>query len=418
MNIKTVSIYSEIDKQSLHVKLSDESICIGKSKIKNSYLNISNIIAAAKITNTNAIHPGYGFLSENSNFSKICKKNKIKFIGPCHEIMKKMANKINAKKIMQKNGLNIVPGYNKPIKNIKEGIEISKYIGFPIILKASEGGGGKGIRIIKEEKDFKKSWENIQRESITFFNSNEIYLEKFIEFSKHIEFQIVGNPNGTIYHLSERECTIQKKHKKLIEETPSSFITKKIRKKIGKSIIKAIEPIKYQGLGTIEFIVDNKKNFYFIEINTRIQVEHTITEELTEIDLVQTQIYISYGENKIKKNYFPKSHIIQCRINVENINNNKFKSNLDKIKNINLPGGKGIRIDTYIYNGYNIIHQYDPMIIKIIAKSKSRKNTIYKMKNALKELQIKGIKTNTVFFIKIMNNNKFISGNFTTDNIF
>jgi len=413
MNIKTVAVYSLVDKFSLHTQLADESICIGNSLNKLSYLNINNIISSALITNSDAIHPGYGFLSENNQFVQMCEKYNIKFIGPTSAVISKIGNKFNAKKIINKIKINTIPGSTKAIKSIQDGINISKKIGFPIILKASYGGGGKGMKIVKNEKEFKKSWESAKLESKRNFNNDDIYLEKFIEIHKHIEIQIIKSKKK-IYYLLERDCSIQKKYQKIIEETPSPYINNYTRNKIINATIKCVDYLEYEGIGTIEFILDKDNIFYFIEINPRIQVEHAITEEITGIDIIKLQIIIICNEDiQIKNFFYSKLHAIECRINAENIKN-KFYPSIGKVKNLHIPGGHGIRVDTHIYNNYKITYHYDSMILKIIASSYSRKNSIFKIKRALKELKIKGIETTILFHIKLINDKNFIDGNIDT----
>ena len=392
MGISTVAVYSTIDKESLHVKFADEAVCIGPPNSKDSYLNIPKIIAAAEITNSEAIHPGYGFLAENSEFSKICSESKIKFIGPTHHMIEKMGDKITAKKTMEKAGIPTVPGSKDLIESISEGKKLAKKIGYPIILKATAGGGGKGMRIVNEDKDFKKSWEEATNESSAAFGNSGLYIEKYIEEPRHIEIQIVGDKYGNVSHLSERDCSIQRRHQKLIEETPSPFVDDKLREKMGQTAIKAGKAINYEGAGTIEFIVDKDKNFYFMEMNTRIQVEHGVTEEVTDFDLIKEQIKVTDGIKVSGKNYYPKLHAIECRINAEDPKRN-FIPSPGKITNLHIPGGHGVRIDTHVYAGYTIPPNYDSMIAKIITTHQSRDEAIVRMKRALEEFVIEGIKT-------------------------
>ena len=413
MGISTVAVYSTIDKESLHVKFADEAVCIGPPNSKDSYLNIPKIIAAAEITNSEAIHPGYGFLAENSEFSKICSESKIKFIGPTHHMIEKMGDKITAKKTMEKAGIPTVPGSKDLIESISEGKKLAKKIGYPIILKATAGGGGKGMRIVNEDKDFKKSWEEATNESSAAFGNSGLYIEKYIEEPRHIEIQIVGDKYGNVSHLSERDCSIQRRHQKLIEETPSPFVDDKLREKMGQTAIKAGKAINYEGAGTIEFIVDKDKNFYFMEMNTRIQVEHGVTEEVTDFDLIKEQIKVTDGIKVSGKNYYPKLHAIECRINAEDPKRN-FIPSPGKITNLHIPGGHGVRVDTHVYAGYTIPPNYDSMIAKIITTHQSRDEAIVRMKRALEEFVIEGIKTTIPLHLKLMNDKSFCEGNFTT----
>ena len=413
MGIKTVAVYSTIDKESLHVKFADEAVCIGPPNAKDSYLNIAKIIAAAEITNSEAIHPGYGFLAENSEFSKICLESKIKFIGPSASMIEKMGDKITAKKTMEKAGIPTIPGSEDLVESIKKGKELAKKIGYPIILKATAGGGGKGMRIINNVKEFEKLWKDAKNESKAAFGNEDLYIEKYIEEPRHIEIQIVGDKYGNVSHLSERDCSIQRRHQKLIEETPSPFVTEELRKKMGETSVKAGKAIKYEGAGTIEFIVDKNKNYYFMEMNTRIQVEHGVTEEVTDFDLIKEQIKVTDGVKVSGNNYYPKLHAIECRINAEDPKNN-FIPSPGKVSNFHVPGGHGVRVDTHIYSGYTIPPNYDSMIAKIITTHQSRKEAIVRMKRALEEFVIEGVKTTIPLHLKVMENKDFIKGNFTT----
>tara|TARA_B100000427_G_scaffold322617_1_gene324868 strand:+ start:133 stop:1476 length:1344 start_codon:yes stop_codon:yes gene_type:complete len=413
MGINTVAVYSTIDRESLHVKFADEAVCIGPPNSKDSYLNIPKIIAAAEITNSEAIHPGYGFLAENSEFSKICSESKIKFIGPTHQMIERMGDKITAKKTMEKAGIPTVPGSKDLIESVPEGKKLGKKIGYPIILKATAGGGGKGMRIVNAEKDFKKSWEEATNESSAVFGNSGLYIEKYIEEPRHIEIQIVGDKYGNISHLSERDCSIQRRHQKLIEETPSPFVDEELREKMGQTAIKAGKAIDYEGAGTIEFIVDKNKNFYFMEMNTRIQVEHGVTEEVTDFDLIKEQIKVTDGAKVSGKNYYPKLHAIECRINAEDPKRN-FIPSPGKITNLHIPGGHGVRVDSHVYAGYTIPPNYDSMIAKIITTHQSRDEAIVRMKRALEEFVIEGIHTTIPLHLKLMNNKSFCDGNFTT----
>ena len=415
MNIKTVAVYSEADKNALHTRLADESICIGPALSSKSYLNIKNIVEAAYLTNSDSIHPGFGFLSENSQFAKICEESNIKFIGPNSHIIDLLGNKSNAKKMMKQEGIPVIPGSDGSITNIEEAILVAKNIGYPVILKASAGGGGKGIRIAKNQDELQKNYQIVKQEAKTSFNDDNIYLEKYIKNPRHVEIQILADEHGNIIHLGERDCTIQRKHQKIIEETPSTIIDEKLRNKMGSVAIKVAKLTGYTSCGTVEFLVDSEKNFYFMEMNTRIQVEHPITEMRTGIDIVKEQIKIAAGEElKYKqKDISFKGHSIECRINAENPNKN-FMPCPGKIKEMNLPGGNGIRVDTAIYSGYTIPANYDSMIAKIIAYGINRNEAIAKMKRALEELVIDGVDTNRDFLFDIITNPNFIRGNFDT----
>ena len=415
MNIKTVAVYSEADKNALHTRLADESICIGPALSSKSYLNIKNIVEAAYLTNSDSIHPGFGFLSENSQFAKICEESNIKFIGPNSHIIDLLGNKSNAKKMMKQEGIPVIPGSDGSITNIEEAILVAKDIGYPVILKASAGGGGKGIRIAKNQDELQKNYQIVKQEAKTSFNDDNIYLEKYIKNPRHVEIQILADEHGNIIHLGERDCTIQRKHQKIIEETPSTIIDEKLRNKMGSVAIKVAKLTGYTSCGTVEFLVDSEKNFYFMEMNTRIQVEHPITEMRTGIDIVKEQIKIAAGEElKYKqKDISFKGHSIECRINAENPNKN-FMPCPGKIKEMNLPGGNGIRVDTAIYSGYTIPANYDSMIAKIIAYGINRNEAIAKMKRALEELVIDGVDTNRDFLFDIITNPNFIRGNFDT----
>ncbi len=415
MNIKTVAVYSEADKNALHTRLADESICIGPALSSKSYLNIKNIVEAAYLTNSDSIHPGFGFLSENSQFAKICEESNIKFIGPNSHIIDLLGNKSNAKKMMKQEGIPVIPGSDGSITNIEEAILVAKDIGYPVILKASAGGGGKGIRIAKNQDELQKNYQIVKQEAKTSFNDDNIYLEKYIKNPRHVEIQILADEHGNIIHLGERDCTIQRKHQKIIEETPSTIIDEKLRNKMGSVAIKVAKLTGYTSCGTVEFLVDSEKNFYFMEMNTRIQVEHPITEMRTGVDIVKEQIKIAAGEElKYKqKDISFKGHSIECRINAENPNKN-FMPCPGKIKEMNLPGGNGIRVDTAIYSGYTIPANYDSMIAKIIAYGINRNEAIAKMKRALEELVIDGVDTNRDFLFDIITNPNFIRGNFDT----
>ncbi len=415
MNIKTVAIYSEIDKDALHTRLADEAICIGPAPSNKSYLNIKNIIEAANITGADSIHPGFGFLSENAEFAKICEESNIKFIGPNSKVIDLLGNKSNAKEMMKKEGVPVIPGSDGSITGLKEAISISDKIGYPIILKAAAGGGGKGIRIVNCKEDLEDAYNIVKQESKISFNDDEIYIEKFVQNPRHVEIQILADEFGNIVHLGERDCSIQRRHQKVLEETPSTAVDEKLRNKMGEAAIKAAKVAGYSSCGTVEFLVDKDKNFYFMEMNTRIQVEHPITEMRTNIDIVKEQIKIAGGEKlKFKqKDIEFRGHSIECRINAENPSKN-FMPCPGKITGINLPGGNGIRIDTAIYEGYTIPPNYDSMIAKIIAYGSNRNEAISKMKRALEELVIDGIDTNRDFLFEIIKNPNFIRGNFDT----
>ncbi len=413
MGIKSVAVYSKADEESLHVKFADEAVCIGPPSIKDSYLKTSNILAAAEITNSDAIHPGYGFLSENAKFSKMCEEHKIKFIGASSEMINRMGDKAEAKNTMKMAGVPIIPGSEGKIENFKEAMRIAKKIGFPVMLKASAGGGGKGMRSVWTLNDLEKAWESARKESLASFGDDSMYIEKLIQEPRHIEIQVVGDSFGNACHLSERDCSIQRRHQKLTEETPSPFMTDSLRKKMGKAAVKAAEFIKYEGAGTVEFLVDKNRDFYFMEMNTRIQVEHPITEQVMDFDLIREQIKVACGESLSGINYFPKLFSIECRINAEDPFND-FSPSPGKISNINMPGGHGIRIDTHVYSGYTISPYYDSMIAKLITTAQTREEAINKMKRALDEFVIEGISTTIPFHRKLMDDPNYISGNYTT----
>jgi acetyl-CoA carboxylase, biotin carboxylase subunit len=413
MGIKTVAVYSTVDKDSLHVRFADEAVCIGPAPSRDSYLNIPRIIAAAEITNADAIHPGYGFLSENAEFSRICEEYNIKFIGASPDMINRMGDKATAKATMKTAGVPTIPGSEGLLESMEQGIKIAKEMGYPVILKATAGGGGRGMRIVKEESEFKKAWDDARQESGAAFGNDGLYLEKFVEEPRHIEIQIVGDSNGKACHLSERDCSIQRRHQKLVEETPSPFITDELREAMGKAAIKGAEAIGYEGAGTIEFLVDKHRNFYFMEMNTRIQVEHPITEEVTDFDLIKEQIKVAAGEKISGKNYFPKLYAMECRINAEDPANG-FRPSPGKIVNLHLPGGRGVRIDSHVYAGYVIPPNYDSMIAKLIVSGQSREEVIVRMKRALEEFVIDGIKTTIPFHIALLENEQFKKGDFTT----
>jgi acetyl-CoA carboxylase biotin carboxylase subunit len=415
MNIKTVAVYSEVDKNALHTKLADEAICIGPGASNKSYLNIKNIIEAASITKADSIHPGFGFLSENSQFARICEESNIKFIGPKSDVIDLLGNKSNAKEMMKEAGVPVIEGSNGSIRGLKDAIITAEKIGYPVMLKAAAGGGGKGIRIVNNSDEIEKAYNIVKQEAKNSFNDDEIYIEKFIQNPRHVEIQILADEHGNIVHLGERDCTIQRNHQKVIEETPSTAIDEKLRNKMGQSAVKAAKIAKYTSCGTVEFLVDKDKNFYFMEMNTRIQVEHPITEMRTGIDIVKEQIKIAAGEElKFKqKDIEFKGHSIECRINAENPRKN-FMPSPGKIEGLLLPGGNGVRIDSAIYSGYTIPANYDSMVAKIITYGTNRNEAISKMKRALEELVIEGIETNRDFLFEIIKNPNFIRGKFDT----
>ncbi|WP_200974282.1 acetyl-CoA carboxylase biotin carboxylase subunit [Echinicola sp. 20G] len=413
MGIKTVAVYSTADKDSLHVRFADEAVCIGAAPSRESYLNIPRIIAAAEITNADAIHPGYGFLSENAEFSKICEEYNIKFIGASSDMIDKMGDKATAKATMKEAGVPTIPGSEGLLESIEQGVQIAKEMGYPVILKATAGGGGRGMRIVREESEFKKAWDDARQESGAAFGNDGLYLEKFVEEPRHIEIQVVGDSNGKACHLSERDCSIQRRHQKLVEETPSPFITDELREAMGTAAIKGAEAIGYEGAGTIEFLVDKHRNFYFMEMNTRIQVEHPITEEVTDFDLIKEQIKVAAGIPISGQNYYPKLYAMECRINAEDPANG-FRPSPGKINNLHLPGGRGVRVDSHVYAGYIIPPNYDSMIAKLIVSGQSREEVIVRMKRALEEFVIDGIKTTIPFHLALLEDPEFKAGNFTT----
>jgi len=413
MGIKTVAVYSTADAESLHVRFADEAVCIGPPSSTDSYLKIANIIAAAEITNADAIHPGYGFLSENAKFSKICQEHAIKFIGADAEMIDKMGDKATAKETMKAAGVPTIPGSDGLIDSLDHAKEIAKEIGYPVMLKATAGGGGKGMRAIWKAADLQKAWESARQEAAAAFGNNGMYMEKLIEEPRHIEIQIVGDAFGKACHLSERDCSVQRRHQKLTEETPSPFMTKALRDKMGEAAVKAAEYIKYEGAGTVEFLVDKHKNFYFMEMNTRIQVEHPITEQVIDYDLIREQIKVAAGIPISGKNYTPKLHSIECRINAEDPYND-FRPSPGRIETLHFPGGHGVRLDTHVYSGYVIPPYYDSMIAKLITTAQTREEAINKMRRALDEFVIEGIKTTIPFHRKLMDHPDYVAGNYTT----
>jgi acetyl-CoA carboxylase biotin carboxylase subunit len=413
MGIKTVAVYSKADADSLHVRFADEAVCIGPAASSESYLKIPSIIAAAEITNSDAIHPGYGFLSENAKFSKICQENGIKFIGALPEQIEGMGDKSNAKKTMNDAGVPTIPGSAGLLKSLDDALKVAKEIGYPVIMKATAGGGGKGMRMCINDEEVKTAWSSARKEALAAFGNDGMYMEKFIVEPRHIEIQIAGDQHGKVCHLSERDCSVQRRHQKLVEETPSPFMTKELRKKMGEAAIKAGKAVRYEGVGTVEFLVDKDRNFYFMEMNTRIQVEHTITEEVINYDLIKEQIKIAFGIPISGKNYEPIGHAIQCRINAEDPLND-FRPSPGKITEYHEPGGHGIRIDTHVYAGYVIPPFYDSMIAKLITVAQTREEAITKMERALGEYIIEGVKTTIPFHQQLMKQPKFRDGKITT----
>ncbi len=413
MGIKTVAVYSTADRESLHVRFADEAVCIGPAPSRQSYLNIPSIISAAEITNADAIHPGYGFLSENAEFSRICAEYGIKFIGATADQINSMGDKATAKATMKDSGVPVIPGSEGLLESVEEGIRLSEEMGYPVIIKATAGGGGRGMRIINNSSEFQKAWDDAKMESGAAFGNDGLYLEKFIEEPRHIEIQIVGDQNGRVCHLSERDCSIQRRHQKLVEETPSPIVSQELREEMGAAAIKGAAAIGYEGAGTIEFLVDKHGKFYFMEMNTRIQVEHPITEEVTDFDLTKEQIKVAAGVPILGKNYFTKLYAMECRINAEDPRNG-FRPSPGKITNLHFPGGHGVRIDSHVYAGYTIPSNYDSMIAKLIVTGQSREEVLTRMKRALQEFVIEGIKTTIPFHIKLMDDETFKSGKFTT----
>ena len=413
MGIKTVAVYSTADKNSLHVRFADEAVCIGPPSSAESYLSIPKIMAAVEITNADAVHPGYGFLAENADFAEVCTEYGVKFIGPSPEMIRKMGDKITAKETMIAAGVPVVPGSEGLLKSTKEGLKIANDIGYPVILKATAGGGGKGMRVVWHDDEFEENWEKARQEAKASFTNDGIYIEKFIEEPRHIEFQIIGDQYGKVIHLSERDCSIQRRHQKLLEECPSPFMTKALRKKMGDSAIRAGECINYEGVGTVEFLVDKYKNYYFMEMNTRIQVEHPVTEEVIDHDLIKEQIKVAAGEKITGGNRLPTMHAMECRINAEDPLND-FRPNPGQIKAFHSPKGHGVRVDTHVYAGYAVPPYYDSLIAKVICKAQTREECIKKMSRALDEFIIEGIKTTTTFHQKLMKDENFKSGNFHT----
>ncbi|MGA0258323.1 MAG: acetyl-CoA carboxylase biotin carboxylase subunit [Saprospiraceae bacterium] len=413
MGIKTVAVYSTADKDSLHVRFADEAVCIGPPSSAESYLSIPRIMAAVEITNADAVHPGYGFLAENANFAEVCTEYGVKFIGPSADMIRKMGDKITAKETMIAAKVPVVPGSDGQLKSVKEGLKIAKDIGYPVMLKASAGGGGKGMRIVKSEEEFESQLQKAQQEAAAAFGNDAMYLEKFVEEPRHVEIQIIGDQHGKVIHLSERDCSIQRRHQKLLEESPSPFLDQKLRDKMGKAAIKAGKAIDYEGVGTVEFLVDKYKNFYFMEMNTRIQVEHPVTEEVINRDLIKEQIKVAAGEKLLGKSYYPEMHSIECRINAEDPYKD-FRPNPGLITSFHSPKGQGVRVDTHVYAGYAVPPYYDSMIAKLICKAETREECIKKMARALDEFIIEGIKTTVPFHQQLMKDERFLRGDVTT----
>jgi acetyl-CoA carboxylase biotin carboxylase subunit len=413
MGIQTVAVFSTADRDSLHVRFADEAVCIGPPPSRQSYLSIPAIISAAEVTGADAIHPGYGFLSENAEFSRICSEHGIKFIGASADMINAMGDKATAKDTMKKAGVPVIPGSDGLLDTVEEAIELAKIIVYPVIIKATAGGGGRGMRIIREESEFRKLWDDAKMEAAASFGNDAMYMEKYVEEPRHIEIQIIGDKFGKICHLSERDCSIQRRHQKLCEETPSPVMTEELRKKMGDAAIVGATAIGYEGAGTIEFLVDKNGDFYFMEMNTRIQVEHPITEEVTDFDLIKEQIKVAAGIAISGQNYFPKLFALECRINAEDPGNG-FRPSPGKITNLHLPGGHGVRIDSHVYSGYTIPPNYDSMIAKVIVSGQSREEVLLRMKRALQEFVIEGVKTTIPFHIRLMDDPGFKSGHFTT----
>jgi len=413
MGIKTVAVYSTADKDSLHVKFADEAVCIGGPKGQESYLNIPHIMAACEITNADAVHPGYGFLAENAKFAQICADHGIKFIGPTPDMINKMGDKITAKETMIKAGVPVVPGGEGLLESVDAAKKLAKEIGYPVIIKATAGGGGKGMRVVFNEEEIEKAYSAAKMEAGASFKNDGLYMEKFVEEPRHIEIQVAGDQYGNVCHLSERDCSIQRRHQKLVEESPSPFMTPELRQRMGDAAIKAASAINYESVGTVEFLVDKHRNFYFMEMNTRIQVEHCVTEEVVSYDLIKEQIKIAAGEKISGRNYEPQLHAIECRINAEDPYND-FRPSPGKITVLHTPGGHGVRVDSHVYAGYVIPPYYDSMIGKLITVAQTREEAINTMYRALSEYVIEGVHTTIPFHLQLMQNEDFRKGNFTT----
>ena len=413
MGIKTVAVYSTADKDSLHVKFADEAVCVGGPKGQESYLNIPHIMAACEITNADAVHPGYGFLAENAKFAQICADHGIKFIGPTPEMINKMGDKITAKETMIKAGVPVVPGGEGLLESVDAAKKLAKEIVYPVIIKATAGGGGKGMRVVWKEDEIEKAYNDAKMEAGASFKNDGLYMEKFVEEPRHIEIQVAGDQYGNVCHLSERDCSIQRRHQKLVEESPSPFMTAELRQRMGDAAIKAASAINYESVGTVEFLVDKHRNFYFMEMNTRIQVEHCVTEEVVSYDLIKEQIKIAAGEKISGRNYEPQLHAIECRINAEDPYND-FRPSPGKITVLHTPGGHGVRVDSHVYAGYVIPPYYDSMIGKLITVAQTREEAINTMYRALSEYVIEGVHTTIPFHLQLMQNEDFRKGNFTT----
>lgn len=413
MGIKTVAVYSTADRDSLHVKFADEAVCIGKPQSSDSYLNIPHLMSAAEITNADAIHPGYGFLAENAKFAQICADHQIKFIGPNPDMINSMGDKITAKETMIKAGVPVVPGGKGLLQSLEEAKSLAKEIGYPVMMKATAGGGGKGMRLVWEEAEMERSYNSAKTEAAAAFKNDGLYMEKFVEEPRHIEIQVAGDQFGNVCHLSERDCSIQRRHQKLVEESPSPFMTDELRQKMGDAAKKAAAAINYESVGTIEFLVDKHRNFYFMEMNTRIQVEHCVTEEVINFDLIKEQLKIAMGERISGKDYIPQGHAIECRINAEDPYND-FRPSPGKITVLHTPGGHGVRVDSHVYAGYVIPPYYDSMIGKLITIARTRNEAIDTMYRALSEYVIEGVKTTIPFHLQLMQDERFRSGDFNT----
>ena len=413
MGIKTVAVYSTADRDSLHVRFADEAVCIGKPQSSDSYLNIPHLMSAAEITNADAIHPGYGFLAENAKFAQICADHQIKFIGPTPDMINSMGDKITAKETMIKAGVPVVPGGEGLLQSLEEAKSLAKEIGYPVMMKATAGGGGKGMRLVWEEAELERSYNSAKAEAAAAFKNDGLYMEKFVEEPRHIEIQVAGDQYGNVCHLSERDCSIQRRHQKLVEESPSPFMTDELRLKMGEAAKKAAGAINYESVGTIEFLVDKHRNFYFMEMNTRIQVEHCVTEEVINFDLIKEQLKIAMGERISGKDYIPQGHAIECRINAEDPYND-FRPSPGKITVLHTPGGHGVRVDSHVYAGYVIPPYYDSMIGKLITIARTRNEAIDTMYRALSEYVIEGVKTTIPFHLQLMQDERFRSGDFNT----
>ena len=415
MGIQTVAVYSEADKDCLHTLLADEAICIGPAVSGQSYLNMERILAATVAMKADAIHPGFGFLSENAKFAKLCAECNITFIGPSAEIISKMGNKSEARKTMMEAGVPVVPGSKEPVHTAQDGLEMAKTIGFPVMIKASSGGGGKGMRISRSAEDFTELFNAAQMESVKGFSDDTMYIEKYIEKPRHVEFQIMADKHGNVVHLGERDCSIQRRHQKVLEEAPCDVISPELRRRMGDTAVRAAKAVGYENAGTIEFLLDKDKNFYFMEMNTRIQVEHPVTEMVTGMDLIKEQIRVAAGEplSVTQEDVTIKGHAIECRINAENPSKN-FMPCPGLITNVHIPGGNGVRVDTHIYSDYKVPANYDSMLMKLIVYDKDRESAIAKMRSALGEVVIEGIETNINFQYEILENDAFQEGDTDT----